>query len=282
MKKLLNVLLIVLMAFSLVACSSNDPVEEPKDRLEKIKERGYIEICTEPYWAPNEFIDPTKTGDDKYVGADIEIMKAIADKIGVKLKVVPLEFTAVLASISEGRYDLAISALAWTAERNESMNLSKGYYLSDARDDYGFVMRKEDAGKYDTPESLADAIVVTQSGSIQESYYNTYVKTCKEFKRTSSMTDSYLSVKENKADVCVCAKDSAILWSEANGDVFVVSDYSFPFDLETGGTRVAAPKADTDSLIALVNEVIDELQTSGQLFEWNDYYTEYSKQLGIE
>ena len=34
------------------------------NRLNDILERGYIEIATEPYFAPNEFIDPTKSGDE--------------------------------------------------------------------------------------------------------------------------------------------------------------------------------------------------------------------------
>ena len=67
-----------------------------KDRLEQIKEKGYIEFCTEPYWAPNEFIDPGKTGDEQYVGSDIELAKMIAEKLGVELKINPLDFSAVL------------------------------------------------------------------------------------------------------------------------------------------------------------------------------------------
>ncbi len=39
------------------------------NRLEEIKARGYLEVATEPYFAPNEFIDPSKEGDDRYVGA---------------------------------------------------------------------------------------------------------------------------------------------------------------------------------------------------------------------
>ena len=35
-------------------------------RLDAILERGYIEVATEPSFAPNEFIDTTKTGQDRY------------------------------------------------------------------------------------------------------------------------------------------------------------------------------------------------------------------------
>lgn len=44
----------------------------------------------------------------------------IADKLGVELKIVPLEFAAVLSSVTEGKYDLAISALAYTPRAGRS------------------------------------------------------------------------------------------------------------------------------------------------------------------
>ena len=66
-------------------------------------------VATEPYFAPNEFIDPTKTGDEMYVGSDIEFAKYIGEKLGVEVKIVPLEFTEVLTSVQQGKYDIAIS-----------------------------------------------------------------------------------------------------------------------------------------------------------------------------
>ena len=81
------------------------------NRLEQIQARGYIEVATEPYFAPCEFIDPAKEGDEKYVGADIELAELIAETLGVECRIVPLEFTAVLSSVTEGKYDMAISAV---------------------------------------------------------------------------------------------------------------------------------------------------------------------------
>lgn len=303
MKKALALLLASLMVLSLAACTAPAPAEDTKaeaaedteaaeaaeegemDRLAQIKAKGVLEVCTEPYFAPNEFIDPSKQGEEQYVGVDMEFAKVIADKIGVELKIVPLEFQAVLAGIAEGKYDLAISALGWKKDREETMLLSKGYYLEENSNEdeaYGFACRPEDIDKYTTPESLKDAVAITQSGSIQEGYFKENIPEYKELKYTSSMVDSYLAVVEKKADVAVVAKETVELWSEANGDVLVTTSYSFPVDTEHGGTRVAACLEGTESLMEIVNEVIDELQTSGKFYEWNETYTEYAKSLGIE
>lgn len=250
-------------------------------RLAKIKEKGVLEVCTEPYFAPNEFIDSSKQGDEQYQGMDIEIAKYIADRLGVQLKIVPLEFSAVLAGIVDGKYDLAISSLAYSPARAEVMRMSKGYYFSQNAG-YGFAVRPEDKDKYSSVESLADATVVMQSGSVQEALFDQNVTGCKEKKLVSSTTDAYLAVSEGKADVAICAIASADLYGESNGGNIVTTDYRFDVSDEMSGMRIAASQSDTESLIEFVNGCIDEMNAAGQIEEWNAYYTEYAKSLGIE
>ncbi len=275
MKKILALALILLVVLSCAACGSGGE----KDLLTEIKEQGYIELCTEPYFAPNEFIDPTKSGDEQYVGMDIEIARYIADKIGVELRVVPLDFTAVLAGIVDGKYDMAISAIAYSPARAENMNLSDVYQTSGGG--YGFMVRTEDADKYNSIEDLKDAVVITQSGSVQESLYNENVKECKEFKLVANMTDGYLAVAENKADVCICSIESAQLYAEANGGL-VIPDFRFEVDPNMNGTVVALPMEGSDSLMEVVNEAIAELNEQGLIAQWNDEYSAYAAELGIE
>lgn len=275
MKKIVALMLVLTMVFALAACGSKS---EPKDRLAKIKEQGYIEMVTEPYFAPFEFIDPSKEGDAQYVGMDIELGKKIAEKIGVELKIVPLEFTAVLAGVVDGKYDMAISAIAYSPSREEAMLLSDGYKLT-SDEGYGFLTRTEDADKYTCIEDLANAVVITQSGSVQEGIYNDQVKSCKEFKLVSAMTDGYLAVAENKADVCIVSKASARLYAEANGDL-AVSEFTFDTDPRLSSTVVGVPKGG-ESLMAVVNEVIAEQTASGNIDTWYDECAELAATLGI-
>ena len=276
MKKAVSLILALAMILCLCACGTK---AEPKDRLAAIKERGYIEVTTEPYFAPYEFVDSTKTGDEQYVGMDIEIAKYIADKIGVELKIVPLEFSAVQAGVIDGKYDLAISAIAYSPARAENMAMSKGYYFED--NDYGFLVREEDVDKYTSLEEAKEAVIVTQSGSVQEALYNDNIGSCKEFKLVSAMTDGYLAVAEGKADICVCSLGSAQLYADANGGLAITS-FRFDVDPEMNSTRVTACKEGTESLMEVVNQCIDELLAEGKMVEWFDEYAEYAKTLGIE
>ena len=276
MKKFFAMLLALAMILSCAACGGSSKAKG--DLLEEIKAQGYIELCTEPYFAPFEFVDPSKTGEDQYVGVDIEIAKYIAEKIGVELRIVPLDFTAVLAGIADGKYDMAISAIAYSPSRAEAMRLSNVYKPNSGG--YGFLTRAEDVDKYSSVEDLKDAVVITQSGSVQESLYNQNVKACKEFKLVANMTDGYLAVAEGKADVCICSTESAQLYAEANGGL-AIPDFRFEVDPNMNGTVVAMPLKGSESLLEVVNEAIAELNAQGKIDQWNEEYTAYAAQLGI-
>ena len=276
MKKFSALLMALVLLLTCTACGGSGG--KNKDRLEKIKEKGVLELCTEPYFAPYEFIDPSKTGDDQYQGIDIALAKYIADKLGVELKITALDFTAVLAGVTDGKYDMAISAIAYSPSRAEAMRLSNVYKPNSGG--YGFLTRAEDMDKYSSVEDLKDAVVITQSGSVQETLYNQNVKACKEFKLVANMTDGYLAVAEGKADVCICSTESAQLYAEANGGL-AIPDFRFEVDPNMNGTVVAMPLKGSESLLEVVNEAIAELNAQGKIDQWNEEYTAYAAQLGI-
>lgn len=265
-------------------CASKQTAEgnKPKNRLEQIKARGYIEVATEPGFAPYEFIDPSKKGDEQYVGSDIKLAQYIADKLGVKLHIIPLEFTAVLGSITEKKYDMAISALSYTPARAEAMNMSKGYYFSKDDAGHGLLIRKADEDKIKNAASLADKTVVVQSGSLQELFANEQVPKKKELKRVSAVNDGFLMVQEGKADACITYIPTAQLYINANPNagLAIVKDFKFKQDEKTAGNRIGIPKGE-EELTAKVNEIIDEVVKSGDYEKWHTDATEYAKKLGL-
>ena len=281
MKKIIALLLTVLMLISLTACGGSGGDADQNDRLAKIKTAGKITVVTEPYFAPMEFIDPNKTGADQFQGVDIEIAKYIADKLGVELEIVAMDFTPLLVAMADGKYDLALSAIAYSPARAEVMNLSDVYYT--AGGGYGFLCRAVDADKYTSIASLDGATVVTQSGSVQEYLYNDQIKDAvkvKEFKLVDNMTTGYLQVSEGKADVCITATASGSLYAEANGGL-AVPDFMLEVDPNMNGTVAAMAPDNTDTLKAFVNECIAELKASGQIDQWNTEYTAYAASLGL-
>ena len=285
MKKVFAILLALAMVFSMAACSSgggdsSGDAAEPANRLEAIKARGYIEMATEPYFAPYEFIDSSKSGDEQYQGLDIELGKYIAEKLGVELRIVPLEFSAVLASITEGKYDFAASALAYSPDRAENMNMSKGYRFSDEVASYGFLVREDMADSIKVADDTAELVLVTQSGSVQEGFVNDQISKYKDFKLVTSMTDGFLMVAEGKADACACDVNNGQLYADANGGL-AIAPFRFVVDESTQGTRVGIPKGE-EELTEFINQCIDELRAEGTIDEWYDEYSDYARTLGVD
>jgi len=281
MKKVIAFVLAALMILACTACGGKDDTAK-KDRLAQIKENGKITLVTEPYFAPMEFIDPNKSGDDQFQGVDIEIAKYIADKLDVELEIVALDFTPLLVAMADGKYDLAISAIAYSPSRAEAMNLTDVYMITGGG--YGFICRSEDVNKYNSIASLEGATVITQSGSVQEFLYNDQIKNAvkvKEFKLVDNMTTAYLAVSEGKADVCVCSTESAQLYADANGGL-AVPEFRLTVDPNMNGTVVALGPDDTDTLKEFINECIAELKAKDQITKWNDEYKAYAASLGIE
>lgn len=279
-KSLKTALAVACMGILMAGCGAQNQ-EAQSNRLEAIKERGYIEIATDPYFAPMGFIDPSKDGDDKYIGSDIEFSKYIANELGVELRLIPLEFSAVLGSITEGKYDLAVSALAYKPDRAEAMILSDGYFFSEETG-YGLMIRAEDAAAIQDPDDLADKIVVAQSGSIQEMFVNEQIPAYKEFKRVTATTDGFLMVEEKKADAIVVDKSMGQMYIDANpgANLMIVEPFTFYVDPSTAGTRVGIPKGE-DELAAEINRMIADLLESGEYEQWYQDAVAYAKELGL-
>ncbi|HQO72953.1 MAG TPA: transporter substrate-binding domain-containing protein [Sedimentibacter sp.] len=281
--KLITILLLTAIVLGVISgCTSSATKAESTNRLDAIKERGYLEVVMEPYFAPFEFIDPSKEGQEQYLGSDVEFAKYIADKFGVELRIVPLEFGAVLSSITEGKYDLAISALAYTPARIEAMNMSKGYYFPKDNPGYGLLIRKEDASVIKGTEDIKDKIIVAQSGSLQELLVNEQVPEYKEFKRVSATTDGFLMVEEHKADVCAVSIAMAQLYIDANpkAGLMIVENFEFEVDESVSGTRVGIPLGENE-LTEEINKIVDEVVSTGLFEKWYMEYTEYAKSLGL-
>ena len=265
--------------------TAGENTHAPSNRLEDILQRGYIEIATEPYFAPNEFIDPTITGEDNIVGSDIELAKFIANDLGVELRLKPMDFTSVLGSMTSGKFDMAISALAYTPSRAETMNLSKGYYYGsdDPQKAYGILIRAEDADEIKTIEDLADKTVAAQNGSLQEMFVREQIPAYKQYNQVSSTNDAFLMVQTGRADAMAAALKMAELYLESNPEcgLMILPDFYFTVDLDTQGTRIGLPLGE-DELTDRVNEIIDKVLEQDLYNQWYEEYKEYAKKLGLE
>lgn len=250
--------------------------------LESILNTGKLRVATEPFFPPQEFIDPTKSGQEAFVGPDMELARLIAKRMGVTLEIVPMDFSEVLTSVMEGQCDLAISALAYTPARAMTVELSKGYYYSDEDSGNGVLIRTKDQDIYHSVEDFSTAVIAAQSASLQESIAAENFLNYKEFIRLNSTQDVYDALESGKVDGAVVDVETAETYiaHESNGSVMLVPGIRFSLDEHFKGDRIAAKKGQIQ-LLYFVNAVIDEVLESGQYMEWYREADEFAQSLGL-
>lgn len=254
--------------------------ENAPGRLEKIRQSGKLRVATEPYFPPQEFIDPDKEGQDSYVGSDMELAKLIAERMGVELEIVPMEFTDVLTAVAQGDVDLAISGLAFTPGRAASMELSKGYHYGASPMGAGLLTRKGE--KIHSSSDLAGRDIVAQQSSLQEMLMAENVKNYHQFKRVPTMQDVYDELTNGDADAAPVDESSAAIYIANNPDcgLALVDRVRYTVEPQYDGDRVAAPKGEI-ALIYFVNSVIDEVLSDGSYEAWFETYTQEADRLGL-
>ena len=86
-------------------------------------EPGVLHMSTNAAFPPYEMT----TDDGSFEGIDVEVAQAIADKLGLELKVDDMAFTAALTAVQTGQSDIAMAGITITEERLEVMDFSNSY-----------------------------------------------------------------------------------------------------------------------------------------------------------
>ena len=244
--------------------------------LARIRDAGVLRVAIEPYFPPQEFIDPSLPEGEQIVGPDVELARLIAERMGVKLQLVPMDFSLVLTSVNDGDCDLAISALMYTPGRAVTNTFSKGYYYGDEDSDVGLLVQVRNLEKIKSLDDLAGKIIVAQSGSLHEALAAEKILEYQEFRRISTIQEVYQAIANRWADAAVVNVAAAKSYIEAHPQqkLALVPGLQFQIAQEMQGDRIAAKK-DELQLMYFVNGVIDEVLADGRYMAWIDSYQEY-------
>ena len=251
-------------------------------RLARIRDTGKLVVATEPYFPPQEFIDPSLSGQDQYVGSDMELAKLIAERMHVELEIVPLEFQDVLSGIAEGKYDLAISALSYTPERAARMTFTKGYYFQEGGSRTGIMIRSEDRTRFPDIESLSGKDLIVQRGSIQELLATENVTRYRQFRRAGSLNEVYLALQIGQVHAAAIDLETAQRYIDNNPGcrLALMENVSFVLEEQFQGDRIAAPKGEVQ-LAAFVNGVIDEVLQDDLYLSWYESASRRTRELDL-
>jgi polar amino acid transport system substrate-binding protein len=252
-------LIIGILVIALTACQAAG------NRLDAVKKAGKIVVGTSADYEPWEYKDEN----DEFAGADMDIMREVASRMGVEVEFQDLGFDALVAAVQEGKVDAAIAAMAATTERKESVDFSTVYYAGD-----NVIVTTADSGiTFDDPLEEAAYKIGTQSGTIMYYWVEDNLITPGEMDADNLFL--YERNEQVALDLQAGRIDLGIMDLEPGKQYMADEDFAFvevwrgPMDPE--GQAIAIMKGETE-LAGEINSALEAMLAEGFIRDLLDTY----------
>ena len=228
------------------------------DQLAAIQTNGKLVVALEGAWQPWSYHDES----DTLVGYDVEVSRAIAEKLGVEPEYVESDWDSLFAGLDAGRYDLVCNGVEVTDERAKTYDFTTPYgYIHTA-----LAVRKDN----EDIKSFEDLKGKTTANSLASTYM--------ELAESYGATVQGIDTLEETIQLLTAGRIDATL----NADVSfydylnVHPDADFKLVAQTeDASHVAIPVRkgdDSASLLEAINTAIEELRADGTLKALGEKY----------
>ncbi len=217
-------------------------------------------MITEAGFPPYEYLEGSEI-----VGVDVEICKAIAERLGKPLKVQDAKFDAVIPSVVTGKADFGAAGITVTEDRKHSVNFSIPYITS------GIVIVSKKGAEYKDAASVKGKRIGVQSGTTSDTFC--VGELGQEPQRFDAPAMAAAALVADKIDLIIVDIDPAKVIVTGDESLVISSDY-----LSKEEFAVAINKNRPDILEA-ANAVIAELLKEGKIEAWKAEHDARSKAL---
>lgn len=276
MKKFIALALVMIMAISSLVMFASCDTEDESLSAAYDKAMAAIDydaseytetlvVAMSPDFAPMEFYDTARSGNDAIVGFDVILATYIAKELGMKLKIEPMSFDACMAAVASGNADLAISGFSWTAERAETFLISD-YYVAGENETEQILITK--AGTtIDENTDFSGMKIGAQGGSLQELLVKEQLVTKgAELKLYKDINIAATALATGEIDALAVAHGNGEALANDN---IVLSDYYFEVE-EKYKNNVILVNREDDELLEKVNAALAKAMAADLYDYWYD------------
>ena len=239
------------------AAASSTAGPAPLNQLNSIQKSGKLVVALEGAWQPWSYHDSS----DTLVGYDVEVSRAIAEKLGVEPEYVESDWDSLFAGLDAGRYDMVCNGVEVTEERAKTYDFTTPYgYIHTA-----LAVRKDNEDIH----SFEDLKGKTTANSLASTYM--------ELAESYGATVQGIDTLEETIQLLTAGRIDATL----NADVSfydylnVHPEADFKLVAQTAeASHVAIPvlKSEDTAYLDALNAAIEELRADGTLKTLSEKY----------
>lgn len=267
--KLFACLLSLVLVVALGACGEKEEKTPTPDENvafeDELIEKGKLIVSTSTDYAPYEFVDLTKEGQEKFVGSDMELARFIANELGLELEIKSMDFNVCLTAVDSGKADISICGLTYEEDRAKSFLFSDSYFL-EGEGDQILVVKKENASKYSTLQDFnkKEVKVAVQSSSVQESLAEAQLPEANLIKITDLQATLAL-LEAGQYDAVAMSYNGATTALSTNDALQIVENVKF---VQDDSNLYILTTFENDQLMEAINEVLVKVNEDNMYEKW--------------
>ena len=230
-----------------------------------IKSKGTLTVAMEAQYAPNEFLAPDG---HTIIGMDADLVKALAETMGLKVSLVNANFEAIIPGLAAGRYDLGASSFTDTKEREKTVDFVDYYSAG-----ISFYAKSGANPGVNVLKDLCGHTVGVEKGTVEQEEAEKQGKECTKEGKKSVTVLSFpgqnavnLAVASGRAQLGMADSPVVAYQIKQSGGQFALTGKSYGF--APYGLAIPKKSGMTQPIFAALKELIANGKYKAILEKW--------------
>ena len=256
----------LLLATSVFAFTSTQALAADS-LIDRINNKGTITVGTEGTYAPFTYHD----ANGKLTGYDVEVTRAVAEKLGVKVEFKETVWDSMMAGLKAGRFDIVANQVALTTpERRATFDKSESYSWSGAM----MVVRSDE----DSIKTLDDIKGRKAAQSLTSNYGELAREKQANIVPVDGLAQSLLVVQQKRADLTLNDSLAILDYLKKNPNAGLKTAWESPAEDKLGSGFIV--NKGNDEALAKISAAVVELQKDGTLKKLGEQF--FGKDISVK
>ncbi|WP_104168737.1 amino acid ABC transporter substrate-binding protein [Arthrobacter sp. SX1312] len=250
------------LTLALAGCSSSTPAGESSESagatsLQEIQDAGVLTVGTEGTYKPFSYHED---GSGELTGYDVEVITAVAEKMGVEAEFEETQWDAIFAGLEAGRFDVIANQVSITDERKETYDFSVPYTVSS-----GVIVTRADNDEISSFEDLQGK---TTAQSLTSNWNELATESGANVEPVEGWAQSVTLLEQGRVDATINDELTYLDYQNTTGNegikIAATTD-------ESSQSAVAVRKGSPE-LVDAIDTALEELRADGTLAEISGKY----------